>query len=110
MLKKGEIVWVDLGEVTEVAGHEQALRRPCIILKDFNRFHLTIVIPLTTSPNSYYTIVRIDKTDTGMNRDSYALCHQLRTISHHRIDGKAGILTDRAFNKIKGVLIDVMEL
>lgn len=110
-LKKGDIVWVDLGEVAAAVGHEQALQRPCIVLKDFVRFQLAIVIPLTTSSaQSYYTIVKIEKTETGMKDDSNALCHQLRTISHDRITGKAGTLSERSFNKIKGVLIDVLEL
>lgn len=92
MLRKSDIIWVDFGEVLNAVGHEQAKTRPCIVIKDFNRLQMAIVLPLSTKEKSYYTVVKIDKIETGMSLDSYALCHQLRTISYNRIKGKTGTL------------------
>ncbi len=108
--KKGDIVWVNLGDLQELSGHEQAFIRPCIIIKDFPTLGLAAVLPLTSKAKSYYSVVKIDKADTGMAQDSFALCHQLRAISHKRIQKRQGVLSARAFNKIRSVLLDMLEL
>lgn len=110
ILKKSEIIWVDLGEVQDVVGHETAKTRPCIVIKEFNGPQLALIIPLTTTERDHYTVVKLDKLETGMDQDSFALCQQLRTISCERIKGKSGMISTRAFNKIKSVLIDILEL
>ena len=110
LLKQADIIWVDFGEVKDAVGHEQAKTRPCIVIKDFNKLQMAIVLPLSTKEKSFYKVVKIEKVETGLSVDSYALCHQLRTISYDRIKGKSGTLSQRAFFKIKGVLVDILEL
>jgi mRNA interferase MazF len=110
LLKKADIIWVDLGELENVVGHEQAKTRPCVVIKEFNGAQLALVLPLTTTERSHYTIVKLDKSETGMDQDSYALCQQLRTISCERIKSKSGTISVRGFNRLKGVLIDILEL
>ena len=108
--KKGDIVWVDLGPISNSVGHEQALKRPCIVIKDFPSLGMSTVLPLTSKAKAFYSVVKIEKSDTGMTSDSYALCHQLRAISHSRIKNKQAALSSRAFNKIRSVLMDILEL
>ena len=86
-IQNDEIFFIDLGSPSiETQGHEQAKPRPCIVLKDFPLLKLAIVIPLTSvRKNDYYfSIVKIEKGIGNLKQDSFALCHQLRSISHQR--------------------------
>ena len=111
--RNGELVNIDLGKPPgEIKGHEQAFQRPCAIIRSFSNLSLVIIIPLTTKQPQYglYTIVKIPKGSGGLNEDSYALCHQIRTVSFDRILNKIGQLENKDFLKIKTVLLDTLEL
>ena len=110
---KGEIVNVNLGTPPkEIKGHEQGFERPCVIIKSFNNLDLAVVVPLTTKEAKYslFTIVKILKGTAGLTVDSYALCHQIRTISFDRIVSKRTKLDSKDILKIHSVLIDTLEL
>jgi len=110
---KGEIINVNLGTPPkEIKGHEQGFERPCIIIKSFNNLDLAIVVPLTTKKAKYslFTIVKILKGTAGLTADSFALCHQIRTISFDRIINKRARLDNKDILKINAVLIDTLEL
>ena len=110
---KGEIVNVNLGTPPkEIKGHEQGFERPCVIIKSFNNLELAIVIPLTTKEPKYslFTIVKIQKGTAGLTADSFALCHQIRTISFDRIISKRARLDNTDILKIHAVLLDTLEL
>jgi len=110
---KGEIINVNLGTPPkEIKGHEQGFERPCIIIKSFNNLDLAIVVPLTTKKAKYslFTIVKILKGTAGLTADSFALCHQIRTISFDRIISKRARLDNKDILKINAVLIDTLEL
>jgi mRNA interferase MazF len=110
---KGEIINVNLGAPpNEIKGHEQGFERPCVIIKSFNNLDLAIVVPLTTKEVKYslFTIVKIHKGTAGLTADSYALCHQIRTISFDRIVSKRSRLDAKDILKINAVLIDTLEL
>jgi len=110
---KGEIINVNLGTPPkETKGHEQGYERPCVIIKSFNNLDLAIVVPMTTKEAKYslFTIVKILKGTAGLTADSYALCHQIRTISFDRIVSKRTRLDNKDMLKIHSVLIDTLEL
>lgn len=110
---KGEIVNVNLGTPPkEIKGHEQGFERPCVIIKSFNNLDLAVVVPLTTKEAKYslFTIVKILKGTAGLTADSFALCHQIRTISFDRIVSKRARLDNKDVLKIHSVLIDTLEL
>lgn len=110
---KGEIVNVNLGNPPkEIKGHEQGFERPCVIIRSFNNLDLAVVVPLTTKQVKYslFTIVKIPKGTAGLTADSYALCHQIRTISFDRIVNKRARLDNKDILKINAVLIDTLEL
>jgi mRNA interferase MazF len=73
---------------------------------------LAVVVPLTTKEAKYslFTIVKILKGTAGLTADSFALCHQIRTISFDRIAGKRARLDSKDILKIHAVLIDTLEL
>ena len=95
---KGEIINVNLGiPPKEIKGHEQGMERPCVVIKSFNNLDLAVVVPLTTKEAKYslFTIVKIPKGMAGLTADSYALCHQIRTISFDRIVNKRAKLDSK---------------
>jgi len=109
--QRGEIINVDLGKPpNEIKGHEQGFDRPCIVIRSFPQLKLAIVIPCTTTTpkQSYYTIVKILQGSGGLTSDSYALCHQVRTISYDRIISKRGTLLTTDYLKVKAVLDDTL--
>jgi len=112
-LAKGEIIDVNLGQPPkEVKGHEQAFERPCVVIKAFSNLGLAIIIPVTSKQPKYwfYTIVKLPKGSGGLTSDSYALCHQIRTISFDRVMKKRAKLENKDILKIHSVLIDTLEI
>lgn len=110
---KGDIINVNLGNPPkEIKGHEQGKERPCVIIRSFNNLELAIVVPLTTKEPKYslFTFVKITKGSAGLTADSYALCHQIRTISFDRISGSRDKLDKKDVLKIHAVLVDMLEL
>lgn len=111
--QKGEIINVDLGvPPKEVKGHEQGFDRPCIVIKSFPQLELAIVIPCTSKEPKYnhYTVVKLSKDSGGLTTDSYALCHQIRTVSFDRIKTKRGKLDTKDLLKVQTVLLDTLDI
>lgn len=109
---RAEIVMVDLGQVPDqVKGHEQANARPCLIIKPIDAIKLAVVIPFTSQTKStIYSIVEIKKGQGGLTSNSFALCHQIRSISYDRIGKRIGLLPNQDFFKILTVLSDFLEI
>ena len=89
---RGE-VWIPGLDPTQ--GSEQAETRPVIIFQDdtLSRFTSTVItIPLTSNLRrvSLPTCLLISSEEGGLNRDSVALCHQVRTLDKRRLVKKIG--------------------
>ncbi|RLD62345.1 MAG: hypothetical protein DRJ05_00620 [Bacteroidetes bacterium] len=54
--------------------------------------------------------VKLNKGQGGLTSDSFALCHQIRTISIDRVKRKRGQLGKCEILKIHSVLLDTLEL
>ena len=107
---------MNLGSVArgEVKGHEQGNKRPCVVIKEFSKLGLLIVVPFTTTQlksnyPSYITKI-LPTENNGLTEDSNALCHQIRTISVERVEQKSGVLDDLDFQKIQATLLDTLAL
>lgn len=112
-LKTGDIVYVNLGEPKlENKGHEESNKRPCLVLRFIKTFELSTIVPITSKkpPIPYFTIVPLKKGTGNLKKDSFALCHQLRTISSKRVISKFGNLDNLELNKIKSVVADLLEI
>jgi mRNA interferase MazF len=112
-VKRGDVVDVNLGSPPEeIKGHEQGFIRPCVVMKALSPLKLAIVVPLTSkaSKKPFYSVVALEKGFAGLKFDSFALCHQIRTISFDRIFNRRGQLSEKDFLKIQGVLADLLEL
>lgn len=93
--KRGEI-W--LANLNPTRGSEQAGIRPVIIFQNdlINKFSTTLLtIPLTTNLNraKLPTCLKLLKGEGGINKDSVALCHQLRVLDKTRLISKIGKLS-----------------
>ncbi|MDD3262218.1 MAG: type II toxin-antitoxin system PemK/MazF family toxin [Candidatus Absconditabacteria bacterium] len=64
--------------------------RPCLIVNNYFRGDLVLIVPMTTKINTnlkdiYY---QIDGTKYGLNKTSYVLCNQIKVISKKRLNRK----------------------
>jgi mRNA interferase MazF len=110
---KGQIVDVDLGlPPGEVKGHEQGNLRPCVVVKSLGNLGLVIIVPCTSKEPKVplYTVVRLNQGSAGLTTDSFALCHQIRTVSISRIVKERGRLDAKEILKIHSVIADTLEL
>lgn len=111
--KPGDIILADLGlPPDQVVGHEQGHTRPCVVVTPFPALKLAVVLPITSQTPIYahYTVVYLRSGVGGLSKDSYVLCHQIRTISFERIINKIGILSEFDLLKIKSVLMDTLDI
>src|SRR5437868_5374891 len=87
-ISRGDIWYVDLDPTV---GHEQAKRRPCLIVSPstFNQgpSELVVVVPLTSKYRSLPWFVILEADQSGLPVRSYIICNQIRTISIDRISG-----------------------
>ena len=110
--KRAQVVMIDLGKVpNQVIGHEQANTRPCVVIQTLDYSELAVIVPFTKQDvPQIYSIVKVLKHSGGLTSDSFALCHQIRSVSYKRIVKSLGYLPDRDFNKINTVLADFLDI
>jgi mRNA interferase MazF len=88
---RGEVWLLDFGEPV---GHEQAGRRPAVVVSDdeLNRgpAGLVIVVPVTTSRRSLPSHVELDDARTGLDHVSYAKCEDIKSVSDRRLIAQLG--------------------
>ena len=104
-LLRGEIYWADLDPVL---GHEQAGRRPILILTEAQsntRSHLAVALPITASRQriGFPYAVRLRSVET--RRPSWVLPRQIRAVSDERILTYMGMVSN---NELKGVVMAVL--
>ena len=92
---RGEVWLVDL---TPPRGHEQAGRRPALVVSAdaFNRSRagLVMVVPLTTRARGIPTHVEVRPPDGGLHETSWARCEDLRSVSTERLmAGPLGVVS-----------------
>ncbi|TXT54063.1 MAG: putative Endoribonuclease MazF9 [Candidatus Thorarchaeota archaeon] len=109
----GDIVFVDL---EPVKGHEQGRNRPCVVVaiptkqsSGRGHFNLLIVVPLTSRERRWWTVVKIPN-QSGLISVSYALCHQIRSISTKRVLNTTGAIRNKDLMKIRIVLGGVLSI
>jgi mRNA-degrading endonuclease toxin of MazEF toxin-antitoxin module len=98
----------------EGEGHEQSYERPCILIKALDEMNMSIVIPLTSTPEAirFPFTATIERTNTNMLRnDSVALVFQIRSISNQRLTSQPiGRLSEEKINKIKEIIKQTLNL
>ena len=88
---RGEIWLVDLDPTV---GHEQRGRRPALVVSadTFNQgpAELLIAVPVTSVMKGIPSHVAIAAEASGLERDSYAVCEQVRCVSRGRLHRRLG--------------------
>ena len=84
--RRGEI-W--LADLDPVRGHEQAGRRPVLVVSD-NRFNasmarLVYAVPLTTRDRGLPYHVALKPDEGGLRQASFAMCEHMRSLSRDRL-------------------------
>lgn len=104
-MRRGEIYWVNLDPVV---GSEIGKRRPAVILQNDLANHSSptvTIVPLSTRVGRVYPFqVLIPAATSGLDRDSKALCEQIRTVSKTRLLDKAGELSNSVMKAIRTAL------
>jgi mRNA interferase MazF len=90
-LVAGAVVWVELDPVR---GHEQAGRRPAVVVST-NAYndsipHLAVVLPVTSRDRGLPHHVRLQGPSLALQTASYAMTEQPRAIDRQRVAGIAG--------------------
>lgn len=109
--RRGEIWYADFGGTR---GHEQAGPRPALVVSA-DRFNsapsrLAIVVPLTTAHRRLPAHVPLGKLSTGLRRKSFAMCEQIRVISHDRLDRRLGAVADATLAEVGELLKWIIDL
>jgi len=103
----GDIHWVELPPAN---GHEQAGRRPAIVLQDDSyaaASPLLLVVPLTTAAavTRYPGVVAVPVTpENGLSQDSYALVFQFRALDRRRLRERLGSVSADVLSAIHAAL------
>lgn len=90
-IARGEI-W--LADLNPVKGHEQAGKRPCLVMSVdlFNQgaSGLVVVLPITSKDKSIPFHVKIDPPEGGIKTQSFIKCEDVRSISVERLGKRWG--------------------
>jgi mRNA interferase MazF len=110
--RRGELWLVDLGDLKD--HHEQSGRRPAIVLQtnDLAPLNTVVIVPLTSQLKSagYASTVLIPAREGGQERDSVALCHQVRALDRRRLMHKIGELLPERVTEIELSIMFVLGL
>ena len=105
MIERGDVVMVNLDPVL---GSEVGRTRPAIVLQNelANRSSPTVtVVPVTSRPGRVYPFqVRLSAGDGGLDRDSKALCEQIRTVARERIAERLGRIPESRLEQLRSAL------
>ncbi len=92
-------------QLSPVEGHEQAGRRPCVVISVDQLGHgpseLAIVVPITRTDRTALDL-RIDPPEGGLSDVSYAQPYQVRAVSRERLVNRRGSVRDRTLSDIIG--------
>ena len=105
MIERGDIVLVNLDPVV---GSEVGKTRPAVILQNglANRSSPTVtVIPISSQVDRVFPFqVLLPAGEGGLDRDSKALCEQIRTVSRRRLLDTIGRLPAKRLDEIRAAL------
>lgn len=92
-MTRGDIYLLNFGDPF---GSEPGYLRPAVVVQsekeNLENLNTTVVIPLTSNTNyaEYRGNVFISKQESGLNKDSVALAHQIITVDKLRLKEKIG--------------------
>ena len=107
----GEIWSIDLNPVR---GHEQAGRRPCLVISDdiYNAgpAEKHIVVPVTSKNKRIPYHIEIVPPEGGLRLRSYLMCDDVRSVSRDRFEEKSGEVSARTMHAVTGGLRTLLSM
>ena len=99
---RGEVWLVDLDPVR---GHEQAGRRPGLVVS-VDRFNagpagLAVVLPVTTKQRDIPFHVMVAPPDGGLRRRSFVKCEDVRSVSTDRLSRRLGAVAPTTLSEVE---------
>lgn len=102
---RGEI-W--LADLNPVRGHEQAGRRPVLVISVdvFNqgRADLVVVLPVTSTVRPIPFHVSVAPPEGGLSNPSRILCEAIRSISKDRLAHRCGVVAPSTMAKVENCI------
>lgn len=109
--ERGDVWLVDFDPIR---GHEQAGKRPALILSTNLLNHgpagLVIALPLTRRLKNVRSHVRVDPPEAGLKAVSYVKCEDIRSIAQERLIRRWGRLSGAAMSRVESVVRVLLEL
>lgn len=100
-MRPGSVAWVDLGESV---GREQQGRRPAVVVSSEDHLavatSLVAVVPCTTVDRGWINHLRIDSESAGLDRATFAMTEQVRTVARGRLVGEVGSVSAASLGEI----------
>lgn len=88
---RGDVWRVDLDPVR---GHEQAGKRPALVISvdalNHSAAELAVVLPITSRDKGIRSHVRVPAQEGGLDRTSYVKCEDVRSVSVARMETRLG--------------------
>ncbi len=111
IISRGEVWLIDLNPVR---GHEQAGKRPCLVIS-VNLFNqgssgLAIVLPITSKNKGIPFHVEVNPPQAGLKMQSFIKCEDVRSISIERFDKKFGAVSEEILVAVEERLRILMNL
>ena len=111
LLARGD-VWI--ADLDLVHGHEQAGRRPVLIISA-NRLNrstrgLLIAIPITSHVRAVIPHVLVRSPEGGLAQASVIMCEQIRVISILRLGRRRGSVSDATLRNVSNNLSELLAL
>jgi mRNA interferase MazF len=93
-------------------GHEQGGFRPVVIVSG-NWFHraadeMVWSVPVTRTDKGFHTHVELTGAQGGLSSRSFAMCEQIRAISHERLKRKRGSVESSTLEVIRAVIRELL--
>jgi mRNA interferase MazF len=109
-LAPGVVAWASL---EPVRGREQGGHRPVLVVASSGYLDavttLVIILPITTVDRGWPNHIRVEG-PSGLDRPSWIMSEQPRTLSRDRITGIAGQVSDACLAEIRTWLGDFLDL
>ncbi len=109
-LVRGSVVWA---EFSPTQGREQAGRRPALVVASRGYLEvataLAIVLPVTTTDRGWPNHVAL-RGATGLDRPSWAMTEQPRTVARERVSQAVGVVDDDTLRDVGVWLRDFLDL
>jgi len=98
---RGDLWVVDLDPVR---GHEQAGRRPALVVSDDGLNHgpagLVIVLPVTSRAKAIASHVAVTPPEGGLTQPSFIKCEDIRSVAKERLARRLGVVAPRTLAEV----------